>query len=615
MSGGKKSKPIKRVENGEGVGKGAGLPGDSLFEARLLHVLLQNSAEGVVVADRRGAVRQVNQAFSQMTGFSPEEVRGRHVRRYLSASAIAQHGEWMEALTLGQSWEGSSEVRSKGGELLAVRARVNAIHPEGEPVHFYVCQFFPQNALSPPPGPRLAGLLSNTTDAVTGLPTRMLFEDRVQQAITQARRNASSVALLLVDLQRFKAINETLGRKAGDFVLSTVAERLTALLRTSDSVARLEADQFALLLTHIDKEPSAVRNTDVVARKVLEGISHEPVILSEGMGSGAGQEVPISVCLGITLFPQDGESCDELLRNAAIALGHARRRGWNAYEFFSAQMAETARRRFLVENDLRRALDKGELCLFYQPQVDLGSGEIVGAEALIRWRHPSRGLVPPGEFIPVAEESGLIVPIGEWVMQEACRQQVAWRRQGLDLVRVGVNISALQFRRQNLADMVSRLMGQSGIDPCSLDLEITESSLMEDVDKVVGILRKISEQGVHLSMDDFGTGYSSLSYLRRFPFKTLKIDRSFISQIERDSSDAAIVGAIVAMAHNLNLNVIAEGLENREQLAILQQLKCDELQGFLFSRPVPADDMEQLLKKKVGLNDVLQALDARQAKS
>jgi diguanylate cyclase (GGDEF)-like protein len=398
---------------------------------------------------------------------------------------------------------------------------------------------------------------------------------------------------MLLDLDRFKLINDSLGHKVGDQVLRTVASRLHSCLRTSDTVARVGADEFALLLSDINGEAEAVRNAGLVARKIYESLA-KPLPLGE-------VDVELSTAMGITLFPQDGQGVRDLMKFAETALGHARQKGWNSYQFFSAEMTETARKRFALESSLRGALDRGELCLFYQPQVELSTGRVIGAEALIRWRDPKRGLISPAEFIPVAEETGLIVPIGEWVLRTACRQLAEWMK--LERIRVGVNISAAQFQRQNLDVLVKQLIDEYHLEPNLLDLEITESAIMADVQRAVATLNKISALGVRLSIDDFGTGYSSLSQLRQFPFQTLKIDRSFVKDIGTDSSDAAIVSAIIAMAHSLNQTVIAEGLETSEQLAIMRKLQCNEMQGYLFSAPVPPEVLTKLLSDGKRLED------------
>ncbi len=564
--------------------------GETVFEVRLLKTLLENSGEGVLLIDHRGLIQRTNQTFSRMSGYAPEMVEGRHVQRFFPD---ADDRSLLETITravwLRGFWQGTVHHRKPSGESLSGSLKVSAVLPDrSRRAEFFVAQFLLET-VSPPKNDAIPEVVSGL-DPLTGLPGRPLFEDRLSQSLSQARRHGSSVGLMFLDLDRFRVINDSLGIEMGDRVLKAVGKRLADCLRSSDSIARIGADEFAMLLTDIDVSPGAVRNAGFVARKVYDFLS-KPVV----MGAG-GPEVEVSAAIGITLFPQDGDTPDILMRNAETALVHARGKGRNNYQFFSSEMTETARRRFALEASLRHALDREELRVHYQPQLNLKTGRVIGAEALIRWQHPERGMVSPADFIPVAEETGLIVPIGEWVLRKACRQLAEWQRMGLPEVRVGVNLSALQFQRQDLVKIVSDLLTETGIQPRLLDLEITESAIMEDVENVVKILNRISQLGVTLSIDDFGTGYSSLSQLRHFPFRTLKIDRSFVRYIEENMEDVAIVNAIIAMAHSLDQNVIVEGLETEEQLAIMRRLNCNEMQGYLFSAAVPAEELTEMLR-------------------
>ncbi|MBF0135704.1 MAG: EAL domain-containing protein [Magnetococcus sp. DMHC-1] len=560
------------------------------FNTRLLEVILSDTQDGVLVVDSLGNIRRVNQALCRLLGYGPADLEGRNILRFLR-----QWGEdadffddMLEEIWFSGFWQGDLRPHDKDGTILRARLRVNALLPaKGQDrVRFYVGQLTRLVDFLPVKSQEQTN--NSGLDPLTGLANRLLFEDRLQQSLTQAKRRNRSVGTMFLDLDRFKLINDSLGPAFGDRLLVEVSKRLIHCLRTSDSVARIGADEFALLLTEIDDGSGAVRNAGVVARKVYEGLSL-PLRLD-------GQEVEISAAMGITLFPQDGVEAQEVVKNTFTALAHAKKKGRNSYQFFSAEMTETARRRFDLENRLRHAVERGEMRLYYQPQVDLKTGKVIGAEALVRW-FKDGNLIPPGDFIPVAEESGLIVPIGEWVLQTACKQIAAWREMGLPLIRVGVNLSAVQFRKQDLAAIVENLLTQYQIDPSQLDLEITESAIMEDVQRAVKILNRISQLGVKLSIDDFGTGYSSLSQLRQFPFKTLKIDRSFVRDISNNPGDAAIVSAIIAMAHSLDQTVVVEGLETEDQLAILRDLRCNEMQGFLFSAAVPADDLTAMLKE------------------
>jgi diguanylate cyclase (GGDEF)-like protein len=572
---------------------------DGSFDVKLLKLLLENSLEGVVLVDRRSIVRQVNQAFSAMTGFTPDSVENKSIFRLFSAeSRVDFFDPIREDLWQDGYWQGDVEQTLVNDYPLNGFLKVSAILPKSGPVRYYLCQFSEQKRQE---WRRSSKRAVAAQDPITKLATLPVFTDRLNQAVSNASRYARSVGVMMLDLDRFRLINDSLGRDRGDELLCIVAQRLTHCLRESDSVARIGADEFGLLLSDIDEGPGAVRNSGFVAQKVYEALS-EPVVLGD-------EVVEVTAAVGITLYPQDGENPEDLLKNAETALSHARKGGSrNNYQFFSYKMAEVARQRFALESSLRQAVDRGELCLYYQPQVDLKSGLVIGAEALLRWIHPEQGIISPVEFIPVAEETGLILPIGDWVMRTACRQMAAWRDMGLPEIRVGVNLSAVQFQRQDIEKIVKESLDETGIDPKNLDLEITESAIMEDVEKAIVVLNRISDLGVRLSIDDFGTGYSSLSQLRHFPFKTLKIDRSFVRSITEDKGDKAIVNAIIAMAHSLDQTVIVEGVETVAQLGIMRDLSCNEMQGYLFSAPVPVEKLTEMLQGGKHLQETLDTI-------
>ncbi len=551
----------------------------------MIGLLLDNSPEGVFLVDRRGVVSQVNRVFSVMTGLGIDSVEGKSIFRQANRGQLEDFlGPVRSKLWQYGFWQGSITLDLVNNKIFKGFLKISVILPKSGPIRYYLCQMArreqpkPENSLMPG---------NSALDSLTKLATLPVFTDRLKQAISNAARHDRSVGVIILDLDRFHIINDSLGSEIGDQLLCIVAKRLTGCLRESDSVARIGADEFGMLLSDIDEGPGAVRNSGFVSQKIYEALAI-PIHLG-------GELIEVTAAMGITLYPQDGEGPDDLLKNAETALTHARQMSRNTYQFFSSKMAETARLRFALESSLRQAVDKNQLCLYYQPQVDLTSGLVIGAEALIRWIHPEQGIISPVRFIPVAEETGLILPIGEWVIRSACRQIAIWRDKKLPPIRVGVNLSAVQFQRQDIEKIVKESLEETGIDPKCLDLEITESAIMDDVEKAVSMLNRISKLGVKLSIDDFGTGYSSLSQLRHFPFKTLKIDRSFVHSIVEDEGDRAIVNAIIAMAHSLNQTVIVEGVETDAQLGIMRHLKCNEMQGFLFSKPVPVESLTEML--------------------
>ena len=417
-------------------------------------------------------------------------------------------------------------------------------------------------------------------DPLTELPNRVLLRDRVDQAITLAEREKRRVALMFLDLDHFKTVNDSLGHVAGDRLLKDIAQRLRHCMRESDTIARLGGDEFIVVLGSIRDADGVVE----VAEKILTAVA-QPVMLGE-------REVASSLSIGIALYPDDGDDFDTLLKKADAAMYHAKQGGRSAYRFFAARMNVDALAHLTVRSGLHRALERGEFQLYYQPQVGLECGRVIGAEALIRWNHPERGLVSPAEFIPVAEECGLIVPMGDWVLREACRQAALWQAQGHHLT-VAVNLSALQFRRGDLEQAVKGALAESGLDPARLELELTESIMIQDHQTVLEVARRLGALGVQLSIDDFGTGYSSLAYLKRFAVDKLKVDQSFVKDIQTDSENAAITRAIIQMAHSLNLTVIAEGVEEEEAAAFLRQHGCDQAQGYLYGRPMTAQRFEK----------------------
>ncbi|HEX8131354.1 MAG TPA: EAL domain-containing protein [Pyrinomonadaceae bacterium] len=420
-------------------------------------------------------------------------------------------------------------------------------------------------------------------DALTGLPNRILFEDRVAQAILSAQRNKQLLAVMLLDLDRFQTTNDTLGPMVGDRVLCDVAERLGLCVRAGDSIARLGSDEFALLLTQLE----TTKEAETLNQKIVAAFQH-PFLCGT-------HELYLTASKGISFYPLDGTDTHSLLKNAGAALCQAKEQGGDEYQIYTAEMNAGSLKRLTMENRLRRALERDEFIVHYQPQADADTRKITGVEALVRWQHPDLGLVSPAEFIPLAEETGLMVPLGEWVLRIACAQNKAWQQAGFTKLSMSVNLSLRQFRQTNLTGMVEQVIRETGLDPTCLELELTESSVMMNTESAVTTLSKLQALGIRIAIDDFGTGYSSLNYLKNLPIDTLKIDRSFVRDAATNPVDAAIIQAIITLAHSLNLKVKAEGIETQEQLDFLRRLKCDEIQGYLLSRPLPAEALEQLL--------------------
>ncbi|MGI9046050.1 MAG: bifunctional diguanylate cyclase/phosphodiesterase, partial [Burkholderiales bacterium] len=422
-------------------------------------------------------------------------------------------------------------------------------------------------------------------DALTGLPNRLLFHDRISHAIVQARRYRQQAAVLFLDLDRFKNINDTLGHEAGDSALREMATRLQAALRESDTIARVGGDEFMVLIDSF----AELRYLSEVSQKILDAAAR-PFVLE-------GQECHVGVSIGIATYPDDGHDVHQLLKNADIAMYRAKSLGKNNFQFYSAQMNVHTLEHLALESRLRRAIENRELVLHYQPKVSFASGRIAGAEALVRWQHPQRRLLAPDQFIPLAEETGLIVKLGEWVINEACAQAARWRQQGLPALRMAINLSARQFTHEGLLPVIREALRNTGLDPAQVEFEITESMVIDKPEHAAALMHELKALGVKLSIDDFGTGYSSLAYLKRFPIDTLKIDRSFIHGVPHDSDDVAITQAVIAMAHSMQKTVIAEGVETEIQSEFLRRHHCDQLQGYYFSKPLPAEAFAELLRK------------------
>ena len=550
-----------------------------------IEAILENAADAIIVIDDHGFMETFNYAAEKMFGHDSSAIIGRpmHVLlppkwRYVVPQALnrslfsAAPQERLEAMGLRR--DGSSfsiELSVSEFHLSGTRKLIGIIRDITERKQF-----------------ETQILHQATHDALTGLPNRVLFHDILAHVMPRVQRTGKLLAVMFLDLDGFKNINDTLGHEYGDILLKEIAQRLARILRTDDMIARQGGDEFTIFLQDI----SAVEDIIQIAEKILAVVA-EPFLM-------AGHEMHVTASIGITVFPIDDMNLDSLLRNADTAMYRAKELGKNNFQFYTAQMNTLIRERMEIENLLHHALARKELLLHYQPQINLKTGKIVAVEALLRWNHPTKGMVPPEKFIPVAEESGLIVSIGEWVLYTACRQNKAWRDAGLPHIRMAVNLSARQFRQPHLATVVAKAMASAEIDPRSgsLELELTESMIMYDMGKTVATLHELHNMGVRLSIDDFGTGYSSLSYLKRFPISALKIDQSFVQDITTDADAAAIASTVVMLANSLKLSVVAEGVETAEQLASLRNMECDEAQGYYFSEPLPPEKMETLLRNE-----------------
>ncbi len=560
---------------------------------RLAAQVLDSTQEGVMITDAQRRIVSVNRAFTVLLGYTEAEVLGRTPRMLSSGRHEAGFYDamWTQLAQTGQ-WKGEIWNRRKDGELMPELLSISAVRDDSGTISHYV-GVFADISLMKDSEARLEFLAHH--DPLTRLPNRLLFNQQIELALHQAQRENRRLAVLLLDLDRFKDINDSYGHLAGDELLQHVAQRLTGRLRQSDTLARLGGDEFALLMHDLRYDDDAAR----LASELLGA-------LSQPWRSSDGVEVNVGVSIGICIYPDHGQSSQALLQGADAALYRAKGDGRGVYRYFADEMTQSARERLHLENRLRRALVENQLVLHYQPQVELQSGRIVGAEALVRWMDPEHGLIPPGRFIPVAETTGLIGDIGAWVLAEACRQGKAWLDEGLPPLTLAVNVSPRQFRHADLAAQVMQTLIETGLPAEQLELELTEGALMEREQEALGVLQRLRAIGVGVAIDDFGTGYSSLAYLKRFPLDVLKIDRSFIADIPNDPDDMEIAAAVIAMGHSLGIRVLAEGVETVDQLAFLRFKHCDRYQGFLCSRPVPPNEFAALLRAQGPRGDVLE---------
>jgi len=543
---------------------------------RLSATVLEHIADGVMVVDAKGIIVTVNPAFTQITGYTEAEALGRHssLNRSARHDAAFYQALWDELIASG-FWRGEVWHQRKNGEVYLEWLTISAVRDTRAVTTHYV-GVFSDITLIKESQEKLDHMAHH--DPLTALPNRLLFHDRLQHALLRAARDQEQLAVLFIDLDRFKNVNDTLGHHVGDELLQKVAGQLAARLREGDTLARLGGDEFIVLLEGIDGEYGATQ----VAEKLMT-MFDQPFTV-------AGHELFVTCSVGISLYPDDALDLNMLIRNADVAMYQAKARGRNGYRFYAPSMTGEGVERLRLETFLRRSLEKNEMFLNYQPQVEIDTGRLVGVEALVRWNHPELGLVPPARFIPLAEDSGFINQLGKWVLDEACRQMMRWQAQGLHVPKMAVNLSVKQFERGSIAGMVADILQETGLEPQRLQLEVTESVIMNTGD-ALGFINDLHAIGVGLAIDDFGTGYSSLAYLKQLPVQTLKIDRSFIKDISTDVNDEAIAIAIIQLGKSMQLSVIAEGVETEEQAAFLLRHGCKLAQGYFYSRPVLAQDM------------------------
>ena len=534
--------------------------------------------EGVLVTDTQGLIVHVNRAFMEITGYQCEDVMGQRPSLFKSGRHSAHFYQQMfQALESTGEWSGEIWNRRKSGEVYPQWQTIRVIHDDQGQVSHYVAVFSDISAMKNSEH-ELAHLAHH--DPLTDLPNRLLFTDRAEQALASAQVHKRGCALLLMDLDHFKIINDSLGHNVGDQLLKLVAERLSGLFGPGVTLARLGGDEFAVLA---ESCPQVVQAA-ALAQRMLNAMK-DPFIFD-------GNQLFISASIGISLFPSDALSAEQLLRNADSALFKAKSAGREGYALYTEELTAHAQHRVEIAGELRRALDQHELRVYYQPVHDLHDSRLVGVEALVRWQHPERGLVPPGEFIPIAERTGLIADIDAWVMDQACRQMCQWLADGAPLSFIAINVSSRLFARRELYEQVAQVLHTTGLDPAFLELEVTESAVMDDPEVALEQLHRLRELGLRLAIDDFGTGYSSLLRLKRLPVQKLKIDQGFVAGLPWDEDDAAIVRVVIALAKSMGMQVHAEGIEQVEQARFLLDQECDMGQGYWFGRPMPAHEID-----------------------
>ena len=549
-------------------------------------IFFKNAPEAILITDSEGKILLVNKSFVSVTGYKKTEAVGK--RPSILKSDLHDdkfYSKMWRSLKNKGSYKGEIFNKRKNGEIYQEWLSISSLKNRNGKITNYIAIFTDAKSHSRINQITSDSLSNQYYDPLTKLPNRLLLQDRLEFMINHARRNNELMALLMLDLDRFKLINETFGYEVGDTVLKTITDRLITCVRDVDAVFRLGADEFAIILEEIARLEDAAK----VARRIIDSCN-VPIEIN-------GQEIYLSTSIGISIYPTDGDGKVPLLQSAEKAMMRAKEMGSNNYQHYKPAMNTRAAEQLALESSLRNAISRDEMMIFFQPQLELKSRKITGMEALIRWKHPDMGMIPPVQFIPIAEATGLIIPIGEWVLRNSCKQAVEWQKNNRPLV-ISVNLSARQFLQQDIVSIVKDILDETGLDPKYLELEITESLGMKNPEQTLKTLTDLKAMGIKIAIDDFGTGYSSLSYLKRFPIDTLKIDRSFVMDMPEDQNDAEIVKTIIALARSLDLSVIAEGVEKESQAQYLIESGCEKMQGYLFSPPVPAHEFLKLFNKQ-----------------
>lgn len=551
---------------------------------RKFRSVIESASDAIILADSKGTIISWNNGAQLIFGYQEKEISGKKLQIIIPERYRDSHQKGMERYiatgtphVIGKTIE-LQGLRKDGSEF-PIELSIAAWVEEGNTYFSSIIRNITERKLAEE---KINHMVYR--DPLTGLPNRHLLNDRLAQALDQANENKQTIGIMFIDLDRFKYINDTLGHATGDQLLIEVARRIQVCMGKTDTVCRQGGDEFIVILPNTTSDEVTKR-----AQKIVD-LFTQSLVLNE-------HELFVTPSIGISLFPTDGRDIESLIKNADTAMYRVKEQGKNNFQFYTPDMNEAVSKKMQLEIGLRKGLERGEFKVHYQPQIDVVSGKMIGVEALIRWQHPEWGNIPPDDFIPLAEETGLIIPIGEWVLYEACLQNKSWQNEGFPPLRMAVNVSSRQFQQSNLVGMVSKTLKETGLDSEYLELELTES-IIQDSKHAISTMHQLKEMGIHLSIDDFGTGYSSLSYLKLFPVDSLKIDRSFTKNIFTDPKDTALVHTIIDMAHNLNLKVIAEGVETKEQLHFLQQRQCNEAQGYLFSRPISAEEMTTVFKEQ-----------------